>query len=638
MFVRRIAAAVCVLLTLQALADDPFRITIVDSRTGRGVPLVVLATTNGVEFITDSAGVVAFDEAGLMNTRVFFHVSSHGYEYPADGFGIRGVALDITPGGAATLEIDRKNIAERLYRITGAGIYGHSVRLGDEAPVATPLINGLVTGQDSIQSIVYQGRVHWFWGDTSRPAYPLGNFHMSGAVSPLPADGGLDPSVGIDLEYFVDEAGFSRPMIPMSKPGPVWADGFMIIPDETGPERMVCHWIRVKSLGEIYERGLAIYDDEREIFESFQNLEINEARRPSGHPVEINAGDTREYFFGAPFPALRVAARLHDVSEPSAYSGFTPLGNDLESIERGPDGEIEYAWRTGVPPLHASDLRSRSQAGELEPSEWWIDLREVETGRSIYPHGGSVAWNPFRRRWIAIVLESFGEPSFLGEIWYAEAPTPLGPWVWAQRVVTHDRYSFYNPKHHPFLDQEGGRRIYFEGTYTKMFSQTEVPTPRYDYNQIMYRLDLGDPRTHLPFPVYHRTDPDGRPRLDRQARSELVGIAFFAMAPGDELDGMAPFYQRPNGALVSNPSTPDEAPLFFAWPTDDSGVTATATALRPLYGFRNEDGAIRYSTADSLGPEWMRDDQAVALVWPNQMQDAVARAIIVNGAELGERN
>jgi hypothetical protein len=47
---------------------------------------------------------------------------------------------------------------------------------------------------------------------------------------------------------------------------------------------------------------------------------------------------------------------------------------------------------------------------------------------------------------------------------------------------------------HPFFDQEGGRIIYFEGTYASTFSGNTNPTPRYDYNQIMYRLDLADPR------------------------------------------------------------------------------------------------------------------------------------------------
>ena len=36
--------------------------------------------------------------------------------------------------------------------------------------------------------------------------------------------------------------------------------------------------------------------------------------------------------------------------------------------------------------------------------------------------------------------------------------------------------------------------IFFEGTYSATFSGNPNPTPRYDYNQLMYKLDLSDPR------------------------------------------------------------------------------------------------------------------------------------------------
>ena len=48
-------------------------------------------------------------------------------------------------------------------------------------------------------------------------------------------------------------------------------------------------------------------------------------------------------------------------------------------------------------------------------------------------HGGSVYWNAYRNRWVMITVESFGSTSVLGEVWYAEADTPLGPWVYARR-------------------------------------------------------------------------------------------------------------------------------------------------------------------------------------------------------------
>ena len=72
-----------------------------------------------------------------------------------------------------------------------------------------------------------------------------------------------------------------------------------------------------------------------------------------------------------------------------------------------------------------------------------------------------------------------------------EAPAPEGPWRRAVKILTHDRYSFYNPKQHPYWAREGGRVIYLEGTYTASFSGNPRHTPRYDYNQLLYRLDLG---------------------------------------------------------------------------------------------------------------------------------------------------
>ena len=128
------------------------------------------------------------------------------------------------------------------------------------------------------------------------------------------------------------------------------------------------------------------------------------------------------------------------------------------------------------------------------PDEAWFRPTDAATGKAIWLSSGSVAWNDYRKRWVMIAVQVFGAPSNLGEVWYCEAEHPEGPWERAVKVVTHDRYSFYNPVHHPFFDQAGGRVIYFEGTYSVTFSREGDPTPRYDYNQLMYRLDLADPR------------------------------------------------------------------------------------------------------------------------------------------------
>jgi hypothetical protein len=107
-----------------------------------------------------------------------------------------------------------------------------------------------------------------------------------------------------------------------------------------------------------------------------------------------------------------------------------------------------------------------------------------------------VQWNAWRKRWILLGVQQGDKdaPSFLGEMWYAESTAPDGPWRTAVKVASHPRYSYYNPIHHGFLDTEGGRVIHFEGTYTLEFSGNPLAPARYDYNQLMYRLDLSDPR------------------------------------------------------------------------------------------------------------------------------------------------
>jgi len=81
----------------------------------------------------------------------------------------------------------------------------------------------------------------------------------------------------------------------------------------------------------------------------------------------------------------------------------------------------------------------------------------------------------------------------LGELWYAEAPEPTGPWGVAVKVVSHDNYTFYNPRLHPEMTPSDSPILLFEGTYTQQFSDKPQVTPLYDYNQILYRLDLDDP-------------------------------------------------------------------------------------------------------------------------------------------------
>lgn len=477
------------------------QIQVVDSQTGRGVPLVELDTVDRIRYVTDSAGRIAFKEPGLMNQTVFFSIRSHGYKVAPDGFGIAGARVETKPGGQTIVKIKRLNIAERLYRTTGAGIYRDSVLLGESAPLSEPLLNAQVVGQDSVQSVLYRGRIYWFWGDTARLSYPLGNFRTCGATSPLPGAGGLNPSSGINLQYFTNSDGFSKGMCPFDpKDGVVWIDGLLTVADESGRDRLVTHFARLKGLGALLEHGLAIYDDDKEEFERLAAFKIEDSWQcPRGPVFKHRERDTDYFYFCAPFPNTRVRADLKSIVNPRAYEAWTCLeeGGTADPkaarLRRDSTGQLRYRWTYNAPPTGPVEEKAFIRTGLMKIEEAHFSPIDIVSGKSIRMHGGSVRWNSWRQRWILIAVQQEGA-SFLGEVWYAEAKEPTGPWLKAGKIVTHDRYTFYNPVHHAFLDQEEGRLIYFEGTYTREFSGNPEATPRYDYNQIMYRLDLDDPR------------------------------------------------------------------------------------------------------------------------------------------------
>ena len=63
----------------------------------------------------------------------------------------------------------------------------------------------------------------------------------------------------------------------------------------------------------------------------------------------------------------------------------------------------------------------------------------------------------------------------------------------AVKVLGHDNYTFYNPRIHAEWLRADSPTLLFEGTFTKEFADRPVPVARFDYNQVLYRLDLDDP-------------------------------------------------------------------------------------------------------------------------------------------------
>ncbi|MDA2925047.1 DUF4185 domain-containing protein [Acidobacteria bacterium AH-259-L09] len=581
--IRVISVALSLLLCLVSNGaashpSDYFKITVVDEETGRGVPLVELKTTSGVRYYTDSNGIVAFYEPGLMDQLVYFHIKSHGYEFPQDGFGYRGRALKVTAGGSAVLKIKRINVAERLYRITGQGIYRDSIIVGHSVPTERPVLNAQVAGQDAGRAIPYRGKPYWFWGDTNKMSYPLGNFGVSGATSEWPNKGGLDPSVGVNLTYFVNKSGFSKKMCPI--PG-VWFGPLMTVKDSKGTERLIAAYRPRKKDKKPYRQGLIIFDDKTEAFEPLVQFGLKAPLHLDGCSLRLDVGGKDYYYFTSGYGFIRVKADLEQITDLSAYEAFTCLvtGNRYDkaspNLERGPDGRLIWAWKANTEPIGYDRERELIAAEKMRPEEALFQLLDIDSGALTWTRPGSVYWNDFRRRWVMIGQEG------MSGVCYAEADTPVGPWVYAKKIVTHNDYTFYLPTQHPFFDQHGGRLIYFEGTYTNIFSGNPDQTPRYDYNQIMYRLKLDDPRLFLPMPVYRIRSGDGMPRYlmregveSEKAWERIEEVAFFAMPPDRRREGLIPIFatiEEGRILLQLEPPTttgdPGE-PLFYGLPTE----------------------------------------------------------------------
>jgi hypothetical protein len=197
------------------------------------------------------------------------------------------------------------------------------------------------------------------------------------------------------------------------------------------------------------------------------------------------------------------------------------------------------------------------------------------------------------------------------------------------KIVTHDRYSFYNPKQHPMFDKDGGRTIFFEGTYTHTFSGNTDQTPRYDYNQIMYQLALNDPRVAVPVAIYQGDSIPDRfaPRTAAKpdaatALPDLDKIAFFALdQPG--ADTVAVCASETAGGqpslFVDDPPTNDSAKRrvrFHALAVNAKNPPASTV---PLYEYVDASGDRRaYATEDALTLQGLvRQERPICRVWRN---------------------
>jgi hypothetical protein len=576
-------------------AADLMRVDVVDTESGRGVPLVRLRCGDHEQW-GDSAGRFAIDPIDLSGS-VDLELWSYGYQIDA-------LHLDVRAGGSAMAMAARLFPAERLYRITGAGIYRDSLLLGAELPIDPNRLARAVLGQDGVFTARYRGQLYWTWGDTVLASYAIGNLLGSGARSDLPSMGGLDPERGIAFDYFASSEGEARAMAPtetVTGAGAAWLAGLIAVPDRDGEERLHSVFGKVLPDFTVTRTGMLTFDDSTGRFVPGVDFSDRTARWPLEGAFLVDQSDQRWVYYHNP---VRIPARSEALLDPSTYETFTPFTDRSGTVERS-GGVAVYRWRGGgIPyPTNEPALTARDR---IEGH-----LVDVETAQAIPVHqNGSTVYNDYTGRYIRYVQAYFAS----GETWLAMADTPMGPWVYAAHVASFPGYTFYNPRAHPEFDRDFGRRVLFEGTYTQAISPAPIATPRYDYNQIMHAIDLDRPELALPVAIYESERGElGPANVTRPGDAPIVPSFF------------APIARRPHTVPVwwsgaaceerrlmigGEPLTP---PIFYALPTD----TVMGSEHVVLYEVERDRDSPRYTVHREPGAV------AIAIVWRNTVEVAL---------------
>jgi len=618
-----------------------FAIRAVDSVTTRAVPLVKLATSAGDTYWSDSQGMVAYCDPDFVGASVTFTVTSDGYALASGN----SVTVSALAGQSTTVSLVREYPGERLYRVTGQGIYRDSALLGLTTPVASPDINGLVMGQDTPSTFVFGGSLYWIWQDTSRPAYPLGNFDSSGATSVLPASGGLSPDLGVNTQYFVGSDGFCRGMVSTTgdpeltsgSSAPVWLGQTVNVNDaQSEPHVFGQYYVAASSNP---WTALAELDPTTSMFDFVSDF-ASGATVPAGKSAIVASAAGSYAYWDNP---VRFPATVAGVTNMAGYEVFTAYGaggaDASTALPQNADGTLNYSWQAGGKVVTQAEIQNAHVAQDQQLDGHLTDIItgagvQVANGSGDSGFGSSQMWNAYRQRFSAIIQQEYGQ-TFLGESWYSEGDTPLGPWVFARKVVTHatSGYTFYNPDIIPFLSEAGGRIVFFDATYTKTYSSAPVATPRYDYNEMMYRIDLDDPEMALPVAIYTRgtgaaqalvakrgvrpTDPAIAPSFfayDRAVRG-AVPVAWNGPACG------------PRRLTVGG--QPATMPLFYALaPGVDGGAgdAGAAPPTVPLYEYAGPNDAYVYSVDADLVLSGFLRGSAIAQVWPTPIRVALPLA------------
>ena len=323
--------------------------------------------------------------------------------------------------------------------------------------------------------------------------------------------------------------------------GPTWLDGLAAFRDEDGRERLVAGYAKIRPPMETYEHGLVAFDPEtRNVFEKVATIPLDAPIRPVGHSVPAQGRRRRPTSTIAdPVPADPRPCRRRRPQGPRRVRGVHLPGarqparrpEDRPRPRRPAPLRLAAGHRGRSTPSEASPARQGGPAqGRTRPSS---HLRDADTGKAVLAHTrlGLLERVPQAmgddrgrdRRQVVDAWARSGSPRPTPRSGRGSTPARSSP---TTSTASTTRSST------PSSPRTAAASIFFEGTYTTSFSGNTDPTPRYDYNQVMYRLDLSDPRLNLPVAGLRsarwclrqrpRRRPTGRGRSSRLLRARAA--------------------------------------------------------------------------------------------------------------------
>ena len=204
-----------------------------------------------------------------------------------------------------------------------------------------------------------------------------------GATSKLPANGGLDPKVGVNLEYFTETDGVTAKSIFQKKDGdPEKASlsGLMVVKDKDGNEKLLAYYELSDDKGNVLERGVTVFDDEKKEFSQRVVLESNNGspvkniwNSPFGQAVKYT-DEGKDYYLltksgDYTWPVVRVPATFEAVTDLSQYESFSPYK--------------EGTTKADISRFHSQLSAAKSKNETIKGAAWLSDYLEFDSSSNL---------------------------------------------------------------------------------------------------------------------------------------------------------------------------------------------------------------------------------------------------------------